>query len=49
MGGVTIACSDVRGGHVTATEAIYDVPPASDASDHDYDDCMLPRIGYGRM
>ena len=32
--------SDIRGGHVTATEAIYDVPPASDASDHDYDDCF---------
>ena len=30
---------DVRG-HVTASEAIYDVPPASDASDHDYDDCF---------
>ena len=24
---------------MTAMEAIYDVPPASDASDHDYDDC----------
>lgn len=30
---------DVRG-HVTASEAIYDVPPASDTSDHDYDDCF---------
>ena len=26
---------------MTATEAIYyDVPPASDALDHDYDDCF---------
>ena len=29
--------SDVRGGHVTATEAIYHIPPASDASDHEHD------------
>ena len=32
--------SDNVRGHVTASEAIYDVPPASDVSDHDYDDCF---------
>lgn len=32
--------SAITRGHVTASEAIYDVPPASDASDHDYDDCF---------
>ena len=32
--------SDDVSGHVTASEAIYDVPPASDVSDHDYDDCF---------
>ena len=30
---------DIRG-HVTTSEAIYDMPPASEASDHDYDDCF---------
>jgi hypothetical protein len=31
---------DGREGHVTTSEAIYNVPPASDVSDHDYDDCF---------
>ena len=26
--------------HVTTSEARYDVPPASDVSDHDYDECF---------
>ena len=40
--------SDVRGGHVTATEAIYHIPPALDALGHDYDDCFpeLDMEGY---
>ena len=40
MNGWSYASDDVKGHHVTTSEAIYDVPPASDVSDHDYDDCF---------